>query len=40
MRKAFKYRLYPNQATEKKLSFVLNRCRELYNAGLSERLGS
>jgi len=37
MRKAFKYRLYPNQATEKKLSFVLNRCRELYNAALSER---
>ncbi len=40
MRKAFKYRLYPNQATEKKLSFVLNRCREFYNAALSEWLGS
>lgn len=37
MRKAFKYRLYPNLATEKKLCFVLNRCRELYNAALSER---
>jgi len=37
MRKAFKYRLYPNQTTEKRLSFVLTRCRELYNAALSER---
>jgi putative transposase len=37
MRKAFKYRLYPNRTIEKKLYFVLNRCRELYNAGLSER---
>lgn len=37
MLKAFKYRLYPNKTTEKKLYFVLNRCRELYNAGLQER---
>ena len=37
MNKTFKYRLYPNKATEQKLSFVLNRCRELYNAALSER---
>ncbi len=37
MRKTFKYRLYPNKTTEKKLYFVLNRCRELYNAALSER---
>jgi putative transposase len=37
MQKTFKYRLYPNQATTKKLYFVLNHCRELYNAGLSER---
>ncbi len=37
MQKAFKYRLYPNKATEKRLYFVLNRCRELYNAALSER---
>jgi putative transposase len=37
MRKAFKYRLYPNKTAEKNLYFVLNRCRELYNAGLSER---
>src|SRR5215471_921740 len=37
MRKAFKFRLYPNVTTEKKLFFTLTRCRELYNAGLSER---
>src|SRR5437773_222089 len=37
MRKTFKYRLYPNKTTEKNLYFVLNRCRELYNAALSER---
>jgi putative transposase len=37
MRKTFKYRLYPTKATEKKLYFVLNCCRELYNAALSER---
>lgn len=37
MRKTYKYRLYPHKATEKKLYFVLNRCRELSNAGLSER---
>src|SRR5437899_5371101 len=35
--KAYKYRLYPNKSTEQKLSFVLTRCRELYNAGLSKR---
>jgi putative transposase len=35
--KAYKYRLYPQKTTEKKLYFVLNRCRELYNAALSER---
>jgi putative transposase len=35
--KAFKYRLYPNKSAEQKLYFVLNRCRELYNAALSER---
>ena len=37
MKKAFKFRLYPNKTTEKQLYHVLNRCRELYNAGLSER---
>ena len=40
MRKAFKYRLYPNTTTEKNLYFTLNRCRELYNAALSERKDS
>jgi len=37
LHKAFKYRLYPNRATERQLYHVLNRCRELYNAALSER---
>jgi transposase len=37
MRKTYKYCIYPNKATEQKLYFVLNRCRELYNAALSER---
>jgi len=37
MIKAFKYRFYPNQATEKKLHWTLTRCRELYNAALCER---
>lgn len=37
MHKSFKYRLYPNKATEQKLSWMLARCRELYNAALSER---
>jgi putative transposase len=40
MRKAFKFRLSPNTTTEKKLYFILNRCRELYNACLSERKDS
>jgi putative transposase len=40
VRKAFKYRLYPNRTTEKKLYFTLNSCRELYNAALSERKDS
>src|SRR5690348_17183777 len=35
--KAFKYRLYVNKATEEKLTWILDRCRELYNAGLQER---
>ena len=37
MQKTYKYRLYPNKTTEKKLYFVLNHCRELYNAALEER---
>src|SRR5437899_1129906 len=37
MRKTFKYRIYPTKATEQQLSWTLTRCRELYNAALSER---
>ena len=37
MRKTYKYRLYPNKETTSKLYWTLNRCRELYNAALSER---
>jgi putative transposase len=35
--KTFKYRMYANKQTTKKLQWVLDRCRELYNAGLQER---
>src|SRR6266705_6841804 len=35
--KAYKYRIYPHKATTEKLQWVLDRCRELYNAGLQER---
>src|SRR5437763_15603264 len=35
--KTFKYRIYTNKATTEKLQWVLDRCRELYNAGLQER---
>src|SRR5438445_9899528 len=35
--KAYKYRLYANEQTTEKLQWVLDRCRELYNAGLQER---
>jgi putative transposase len=35
--KAYKYRLYANKVTTDKLHWVLDRCRELYNAALSER---
>ncbi len=37
MRKAYKFRLYPNKQQEEKLFWTLTRCRELYNAGLQER---
>lgn len=37
MRKAYKFRLYPTKKQEEKLFWTLNRCRELYNAALSER---
>jgi len=36
-RKTFKYRIYPNKATVEKLQWILDRCRELYNAALQER---
>src|SRR5438067_12393085 len=35
--KAFTYRIDANTATTEKLQWVLDRCRELYNAGLQER---
>jgi len=35
--KAYKYRIYARKATIEKLQWVLDRCRELYNAALSER---
>ncbi len=37
MRKTYKYRIYPKKETEQKLYWTLTRCRELYNAALSER---
>lgn len=37
MRKAYKFRIYPNKQQEEKLFWTLNRCRELYNAALGER---
>ncbi len=37
MIRAYQYRLYPNKATANKLHWTLTRCRELYNAALSER---
>jgi putative transposase len=40
MHKNFKFRLYPNHEQEQKMFFTLNRCRELYNAALSERKDS
>ncbi len=39
-RKAFKFRLYPTKKQEKVLFWTLARCRELYNAALSERKDS
>ncbi len=40
MKRSYKYRLYPNTEQEKKLFWTLTRCRELYNAALSERKDS
>lgn len=36
-RKSYKFRIYPNKATAEKLQWVLDRCREVYNAALDER---
>jgi hypothetical protein len=38
VRKTFKYKLLPTPEQERTLATVLWRCRELYNAGLQERL--
>ena len=35
--KAFKFRLYPTKKQEQKLFWTLTRCREVYNAALTER---
>jgi len=35
--KAYKFRLYPTRAQEQTLFWTLTRCRELYNAALTER---
>ncbi len=37
MNKTFKYRLYPTHKQQEILQWTLDRCRELYNAALSER---
>ncbi|KRE97967.1 hypothetical protein ASG89_29120 [Paenibacillus sp. Soil766] len=38
MRRAYKYRLYPTRDQKKKIEFILERCRLLYNRLLEERL--
>jgi putative transposase len=38
--RAYQYRLYPTPAQEAALTWTLDRCRELYNAGLEERRGA
>lgn len=40
MRKAYKFRLSPTKEQKQKLQWTLDRCRELYNAALSERRDS
>jgi putative transposase len=37
-RKTFKFRLYPNRQQRERLTQTLDVCRELYNAGLQERI--
>ena len=40
MQRTFKYRLYPNRKQRQILATQLDLCRELYNAGLQERIES
>jgi putative transposase len=40
MIKAFKYKLEPTKAQVQSLDWTLNRCRELYNAALEERISA
>jgi putative transposase len=37
LRKAYRYCLYPTNTQAARLQWVLDRCRELYNAALQER---
>ena len=37
MHRSYQYCIYPNSAQTEKLVWMLDRCRELYNAGLEER---
>src|SRR6266566_7996211 len=37
IRKAYRYRLYPSNTQAERLQWVLDRCRELYNAAVQER---
>jgi putative transposase len=37
VRKAYRYRLYPTNSQAERLQWMLDRCRELYNAALQER---
>lgn len=37
VRRSYVYRIYPNKTQTEKLTWTLDRCRELYNAGLEER---
>src|ERR1700686_5599839 len=39
-RKTLKFRLYPHRQQREKLQATLDLCRELYNAGLQERIGA
>ena len=38
MRRSYKYRLYPTKDQKKKIEFILERCRLLYNRLLEERI--